>query len=77
MDKAAIKRKVRRLEKKFKRYSVSELGSMPIEKQDGRCRMMYSQLNNVSTKEVREAKMSTVTLLNKKYGMDVDLFAKI
>ena len=29
LDKAAIKRKVRRLEKKFKRYNVSELGSMP------------------------------------------------
>ena len=32
-DKAAIKCEVKRLEKKFKRYSMSELGSMPTEKQ--------------------------------------------
>ena len=29
LDKATIKGKVQRLEKKFKRYNVSELGSMP------------------------------------------------
>ena len=32
LDKSAIKCKVRRLEKKFKRYSISELGSISIEK---------------------------------------------
>ena len=50
---------------------------MPIDKQEGRCRMLCSQLNNASTKEVRGVKMSAVTLLNKKYNIDVDLFAKI
>ena len=77
LDKAAIKREVRRLEKKFKRYNVSEPGSMPIEKQEGRCRMMYCQLNNVSMMEVREVKMSAITLLNKKFDIDVDIFAEI
>ena len=75
--KAAIKRKVKRLEEKFKRYNVSELGNMPTENQEDRCRMRYCQLNNASTKEVREVKMSAVTLLNKKYNIDIDLFAKI
>ena len=77
MDKAVIKRKVKSLEKKFKRYNVSELGSMPTEEQEGMYRMLYCQLNNASTKEAREINMSAVTLLNKKYNIDVDLFAEI
>ena len=77
MDKAAIKHKVRRPERKFKRCNVSELDSMPIEKQEGSCRMLYCQLNNASTKKVRKVKMSAVTWMNKKYDIDGDLFAKI
>ena len=77
LDKTAIKREVRRLERKFKRYNVAELGSMPSEKEEGRCRMLYCQLNNASTKEVREVKMSAVTHLNTKYDIDVDMFAEI
>ena len=50
---------------------------MLTEKQEGRCRMLYWQLNNMSTNEVREMKISEVTLLNKKYDIGVDLFAKI
>ena len=42
---------------------------MPIEKQEGRCRMLYCHLNNASTKEVREVNVSAVTLLNKKYDI--------
>ena len=77
MDKTSIKHKVKRLEKNFKRYNVSELGSIPTKKQEDIYRMRYCQLNNASTKEVREVKMSAVTLLNEKYVIDVDLFAKI
>ena len=76
MDKAAIKHKVRRLEKKFKRYNVSELGSMLVEKQEGRYRMLYYQPNKASKKEEREGKMSAVTLLNNKYDIYFDLFVK-
>ena len=77
MDKASIKHKVKRLEKNFKRYNVSELGSMPTEKQEGRCRRLYCHRNNASTKDVREVKMSAFTLLNKKCYIDFDLFAEI
>ena len=77
LDKTAIKRKFRRLERKFKRYNVAELGSIPSEKEEGRCRMLYCQLNNASTKEVREVKMSAVTHLNTNYDIDVDMFAEI
>ena len=39
--------------------------------------MLYCQLNDAPIKEVKEVKMSAVTLLNKKCDIDVDLFAKI
>ena len=77
LDKTAIKREVGRLERKFKRYNVAELGSMPSEKEEGRCRMLYCQLNNASTKEVREVKMNVVTHLNTKYDIDVDMLVEI
>ena len=50
---------------------------MPIEKEESRYRMLYCQLNNASTKEVKEVKMNAVTHLNKKYDIDVDLFSEI
>ena len=50
---------------------------MPTEKEEGRYRMVYSQLNNASIKEVREVTMSAVQLLKKKYSIDIDLFAKL
>ena len=50
---------------------------MPTEKQEGRCIVLYCQLNNASTKEVREVNMSAVTLLNKKYDIGVDMCADI
>ena len=39
--------------------------------------MLYCQLNNASTKEVRKVKISAVIFLNEKYNIDVDPFAKI
>ena len=39
--------------------------------------MIYCQLNNASIKEEREVKMSAVTLLDEKYDIAIDLFAKI
>ena len=50
---------------------------MLTEKQKGRCRILYCQLNNTPTKEVREVNMSAVTLLNKKYTIYVDHFTNI
>ena len=41
LDKSAIKHKVKRPEKRFKRYNIPEMGSIPTEKQKGRCRMLY------------------------------------
>jgi hypothetical protein len=36
------------------------LGSMSEDKEEGRCRILYCQLNNTLTKEVREVNMSAM-----------------
>ena len=51
---AAIKREVKRLEKRFKRYSVSVQGSIPNNKQEDRCRMLYCQLKKMLQQRKRE-----------------------
>ena len=56
---------------------MSELSSMTTDKEEGRCRMIYGQLNNASAKDVREVNMNAVKLLNKKYSIDIGLFAKL
>ena len=50
---------------------------MPEDKEKGRRRMLYCQLNNALTKEVREVKMSAVQLLNTTYSIDIELFAEL
>ena len=50
---------------------------MPNNKDKDMCRMLYCQLNNASTKEVREVKVSDAQLLNKNYSIDIDLFTKL
>ena len=77
IDKRIIASEARRMEKKFKKYNVPMLGNMPREKDEGRCRFLYCQLNNASTKVVRDIKMDTVQRLNDRYEIDVDLFAEM
>ena len=39
--------------------------------------MLYYQLNNASTKEVREVNMNAAQLLNKNHSTNIDLFAEL
>ena len=50
---------------------------MEEDKKEGRCRIMYSQLNNASTSTLRQVKMDRVHNLNKKYQVGVNLFAEV
>ena len=54
-----------KLENKLKRYNVPPVGHMEEEKEEGRCRILYNQMNNASTKEVRAVKMEMVERLKK------------
>ena len=50
---------------------------MPEEKEEDRSRMLYCQLDDASTKETGEVKMSAVQLLNKKHSIDINLSAEL
>ena len=65
------------LENKLARYNVPPVGYMEEDKKEGRRRIMYSQLNNASTSTVRQVKMDRVHKLNKKYQVDLNLFAEV
>ena len=73
LDKAAIKREVKRLEKEIKKYTVSESDNLPEDTEEGRFRILYWQLQNASTKEMRAGTISGIQSMNKKHSMDVYL----
>ena len=50
---------------------------MEEDKGEGRCKIMYSQLNNTPTNVKRSVKMDRVHNLNEKYQVDVNLFAEV
>ena len=50
---------------------------MEEDKKEGRCRIMYSQLNNASTNVVHNVKMDRIHNLNEKHQVDVNLFAEM
>lgn len=70
VDVEIVEREVRRLEKKFQKFNVPMVGSMPIERPDGVFRVMYCQLNSCSGKEVREVKTSEVMALQRRYQIN-------
>ena len=72
-----VKSETKKLEKKLTRYNVPPVGHMEECKREGRCRIMYSQLNNASISTARHVKMDRVHNLNEKYQVDVSLFAKV
>ena len=50
---------------------------MEEDKGEGRCKIMYSQLNNTPTNVKRSVKMDRVHNLNEKYQVDVNLFTEV
>ena len=50
---------------------------MEEDKKEGRCRIMYRQLNNASTNMVHNGKIDRAHNLNEKYQVDVNLFAEV
>ena len=60
LDQQIVKNEIKKMENKLARYNVPPMGYMKEDKKEGRCRIMYSQLNNASTSTVRQVKMDRV-----------------
>ena len=77
LNQEVVKKEIQKLEKKLARYNVPPVGSINEDKGEGTCRILYSQLNNASTRAVREIKMDKVCNTNDKFHIDINLFAEV
>ena len=77
LNQEVVQKEIRKLETKLKKYNVPHVGGMEEDKEEGRCRILYNQMNNASTNFVRDIKMEMVHRLNEKYQVDVNLFAEV
>ena len=64
LNEEVVKKELKKLELKLKKYNVPVMGHMEEEKEEGRCRILYNQMNNASTKVVREIKMGMAERLH-------------
>ena len=67
LDQQVVKKEIQKLEKKLARYNVSPVGHTNEDKGEGTCRILYSQLNNASTRVARDIKMDKIHSMNEKY----------
>ena len=74
IDAEVMEREIRRFAERMEKYNTKEVGSMTLEREEGRVRFMFIQLNNVSTKAIRLQKMSGVNFLARKYDVGIKLF---
>ena len=63
---------IKRLNDAMFRCDNEAVGSMPEEKEKGRVRAMFCQLNNMSSKPVRDVKVEGLKYLEQKYGLKSD-----
>ena len=65
LDSEMIAREIKRLNEKMLKWNSAPVGNMTPEKEDSRVRVVFSQLNNISTKEVRELKLQALKYIEK------------
>ena len=53
IDAEVMEREIRRFAERMEKYNTKEVGSMTLEREEGRVCLMFIQLNNVSTKAIR------------------------
>ena len=74
LDEVTIDQEVRRFSSKMAKYNTPPVGNMTEDKAKGRTRIMFCQLNNMSTKAIRKQKIRALNYLAEKYDVDVRMF---
>ena len=77
LDPEIVKREIKKLAEKFERYNVPALGDLPVEREDGTFRIMHTQLNSASSKEVRDIKVAECTMMVNKYDVNCISFNEL
>ena len=74
---ATIDREVKTMEEKLSKYNVSQLGDVPIKREDGSFRILVCQMGGCSGKEVREFKIAATERLIDKYEVNLSAFMEL
>ena len=77
LDSEMTSHEIKRLNEKMLKWNSNPIGSMTLEKEDGRARLVFGQMNNMSTKEVRGLKVLALKYIEKKYSTDIGVFNEI
>jgi hypothetical protein len=54
----SVEMEMKAMEKKLTKYNVEQLGEMPIEREDGTMRVLFSQMGGCASMETREIKIA-------------------
>ena len=74
LDSAMVEEEIRRLNASMMRCDIDPVGGVSLEKQQGRIWVFFGQLNNVSTKSVRDVKVKGLKFIEKKYDTDIHIY---
>jgi len=78
LNQDTVKREIRSMEKSVANYNVEQLGSIPIEREDGAMRILVCQMGGMASPEaIRAIKIVATQRLIKKYNINVILFMEI
>ena len=65
LDQGIIESEVRRFNEKMRHYDNNPVGSMTDNKECGKIRVFFGQLNNMSTKPIRDVKVKGIKWIEK------------
>ena len=74
LDVVVVAKEIKRLNDAMLRCNSGLMGSMSADKDTGRVRVFFGQLNNISTKAVREVKVKGMRYIEKRYDTDIHLY---
>ena len=74
LDAVVVAKEIKRLNDVMLRCNCDPIGSMSEEKGNGNVRVFFGQLNNISTKTVREVKVKGLKYIERKYDTDIHLY---
>lgn len=65
------------MNRRILQYDVQPVGHMTNDKENGRVRIFFGQLNNMSMENVRKIKIKAIKYIEKKYDTDIDIYNEI
>ncbi len=65
------------MQKKIERYNITQLGDLPMEREDGTMRILVCQMGGCASVKTREIKIAATERLIRKYDVNLCLFMEL